>query len=294
VARGDAVAVLGRSEAKITEIFGSSVEATTIDGLTEARMRDFDAVVNLAGENIGNALRWSDATVQEIRQSRVNLTMQIAKLITASKSKARLLNASAIAVYGYEDETAEDVKDEEAALPERSVDVLTEVCANWEKAAREGLPDGHPLVLMRIGVVLAQGAGALGKMELPFRLGMGGRMGSGQQGLSWISLADMVGAVRFLLDHPEIVGPANVTAGFVRQAAFAQALASALHRPCLVPAPGFAVRLLLGRYMADALVFCNYRIQAKKLSGAGYDFADKDITLTLANIYSGTSCLPKR
>merc|ERR1712232_196417 len=122
--------------------------------------------------------------------------------------------------------------------------------------------------------------------EFPFRMCLGGRMGSGNQGLSWISLRDVVGAIIFLLDHPGITGPVNLTAGFSEQAAFAQALASALHRPCLLPAPAFAVKMLLGRDMAQALVLSNYRVEPKQLRDSGYVFHDTDLDRTLCNIYA--------
>lgn len=286
LARGDSVTVLGRSEARIADIFSGTVVSATMDTITESVMKDFDAVVNLTGENVGARMRWNEATVREIKESRVKLTSSLARLIATSGSSARLLNASGASAYGYVEETVVSVKDEDQLVPERSIDVLTEVCAHWEQAAAQNLPQGHPLVLMRIGVVLAGGAGALGKMELPFRMGLGGRIGSGEQGLSWISLRDAVGAIVFLLDHPEISGPVNLTAGFVSQAIFAQALASALHRPCLLPAPGFAVRLLLGSDMARSLVLSNYRIEPKRLRDAGYNFHDSDLMATLSDIYA--------
>eukprot|EP00931_Biecheleriopsis_adriatica_P040474 TRINITY_DN23196_c0_g1_i1.p1 TRINITY_DN23196_c0_g1~~TRINITY_DN23196_c0_g1_i1.p1 ORF type:complete len:306 (-),score=63.12 TRINITY_DN23196_c0_g1_i1:28-945(-) len=285
VARGDEVDVAGRSEIKIKEIFGDKVGATTLDALTPSSMQKFDAVVNLAGENVGAAMRWSDETIREIEDSRVRLTSTVARLISDSGSSIRLLNSSGISFYGYE-HGGESEMDERSGTIKLTPDVLTGVTLNWEEAACRNLPEGHPVVLMRTGVVLAKGAGALGKMELPFRMGAGGRIGSGEQGVSWISLRDCVQAIVFLLDRPEIRGPVNLTAGWVKQAAFAQALASALHRPCLLPAPAFAVRLLLGTGMADALVLSNYRVQPGVLKGEGFVFTDKDITSTLEAIYS--------
>mmetsp|Transcript_13264 Transcript_13264/g.27555 ORF Transcript_13264/g.27555 Transcript_13264/m.27555 type:complete len:307 (-) Transcript_13264:100-1020(-) len=286
LARGDTVTVLGRSEAKIADVFGDAVAATTLGQLTAARTCDFDAVVNLAGENVGASMRWSRDTLREILDSRVNLTSGLAKLIASGGSQARLLNSSGISIYGYKEEDVRGVKDEDTATPEQSVDPLTEVTAHWERAALQHLPEGHPVVLLRTGIVLARGAGALGKMELPFRLGLGGRLGSGKQGLSWISLRDTVGALLFLLDHPEVTGAVNITTGFVDQASFAQALASALYRPCLLPAPGFAIKMLLGGDMARALVLSNYCIDPKRLKDAGYSFQDTDLAVTLRDLYA--------
>jgi len=287
LARGDAVVVLGRSREKIEDLFGSSVGATTLEECTETDMQGFDAVVNLAGENVGAAMRWTSETLEEILQSRVNVTSSLAKLIRNSGSKARFLSASGISAYGYDKEADFMVKDEDSPTPQRCAsDALTEVTWKWERSATEHCPEGHPIVLLRIGVVLCRGAGALGKMELPFRMCVGGRIGSGKQGMSWISLRDVVGSIVFLLDRPDVCGPVNLTSGFSDQAAFAQALASALSRPCLLPAPGFAVKMLLGKDMAQALVLSNYRVEPKRLKDAGFCFHDLDLAATLAHIYS--------
>merc|ERR1712137_1009267 len=117
VDRGDVVTVLGRSRERIATMFGSAVAAVTMEELTNESVRELDAIVNLAGENVGASLRWSDATLQEIQSSRVNLTSRLAALISSSGGSCRLLNASGIAAYGYEDETMVDIKDEQSATP---------------------------------------------------------------------------------------------------------------------------------------------------------------------------------
>merc|ERR1712008_268688 len=156
----------------------------------------------------------------------------------------------------------------------------------WEQAAIDNCPEGHPVAFLRTGVVLCRGAGALGKMELPFRMGAGGRIGPGTQGFSWISLRDYVQAVMFVIDNAGIVGPVNITAAFCDQAIFAQALASALSRPCLLPAPAFAVRMLLGSKMANALVLSNYRVEPRRLLASGFVFQDTDLATTLCEMYA--------
>merc|ERR1712176_1649094 len=136
--------------------------------------------------------------------------------------------------------------------PKKHSDFLTDVTIQWEAAAMAELAPTR-VVLFRIGIVLCPGGGALGKMELPFKLGLGGRLGPGTQAMSWISLEDAVRAISFVLKRPEISGPVNLVSGFVPQIEFATALAAALHRPCLLPAPSFALRIALGSEMAQNL-----------------------------------------
>lgn len=283
--RGDSVVVIGRSKARILEVFGDVVQAETYDTLSTQLFSEFDAVANLVGENVGSAVRWTSSTMKEILESRLQTTSALAKLVAADGCRARFLSASGISVYGHQEEGDTVIKDEDAAIPESHSDFLTDVSIKWEAVARCHLP-ANRLVLLRIGVVLCPGAGALGKMEMPFRFGMGGRMGSGSQCMSWISLDDVVRALVFLLDNPDVSGPVNLVSGFVPQISFAQALASALHRPCFLPAPSFALKLVLGADMAKALVLSSHRVEPARLKAAGFAFGDVDIGTTLERLYN--------
>lgn len=283
--RGDDVIIVGRSRERILEVFGDTVRAETYETLTAEACSGIDAVVNLAGENVGARLGWTSESMHEILESRLRVTTDLAKLISTSREGPRLLNASGIAVYANQDDGDETVVDEDSAVPQNPHDFLTDVSVKWEGCATALLP-AKRIVLLRIGVVLSPGAGALAKMELPFRLGVGGRQGSGRQNLSWISIEDCVRAIVFLLDRPDVHGPVNLVAGFSAQIDFAEALATALHRPCFVATPSFALRWVLGEEMAKALVFSSHRIAPKRLRDAGFVFQDAELGPTLWRLYN--------
>eukprot|EP00930_Biecheleria_cincta_P062561 TRINITY_DN48012_c0_g1_i1.p1 TRINITY_DN48012_c0_g1~~TRINITY_DN48012_c0_g1_i1.p1 ORF type:complete len:308 (+),score=40.75 TRINITY_DN48012_c0_g1_i1:62-985(+) len=278
------VIVIGRSTEKIVQTFGDKVTAETWDSISAETLQAIDAAINLAGENVGGILRWTSEYMQKILDSRITTTSRLARLLAESGSRARLLNASGISIYGHQEYDSTEIKDEDSAVPKSHTDFLTDVTIKWEAAAAALLPESQ-IVFLRIGIVLCAGGGALGKMELPFKLGLGGPLGPGSQAMSWISLADAVRSICFILDRPEITGPVNLVSGFVAQADFAQALADALHRPCLLPAPSFALRMVLGSEMAHNLVLVNHRIDAKRLRDHGFQFDDTDLRAVMRRIY---------
>jgi len=285
LAQGDSVVVLGRSKDKIIETFGDSVTAETWDGITDESLLALDAAVNLAGENVGGVMRWTTDYMKNILDSRVETTSKLARRLAESGSTARLLNASGISIYGHQDYDDSAIKVEDSVVPETHSDFLTSVTIQWEAAATTSLPE-HQLVLLRIGIVLCPGGGALGKMELPFKLGLGGRLGPGTQAMSWISLEDAVRAICFILSQSEMKGPVNLVSDFVPQMKFAESLAAALHRPCLLPAPSFALRMVLGSEMAENLVLVNHRICGKRLRDAGFEFVDSDLDAVMRRMYA--------
>ena len=186
--RGDEVVVLGRSAARIVATFAGMlppVRAVTWGELTPALIAEIapDVVINLCGENVGAGLWWTPASMTAIRDSRISTTSRLAAAITGSGSSARLLSASGVSFYGDSD----DEVTEASGAGDVTGDYLAGVSVAWEAAALESLPAAR-CTFLRFGIVLAKGAGALGKMELPFRLGLGGRVGPGTQGMSWISL----------------------------------------------------------------------------------------------------------
>jgi NAD dependent epimerase/dehydratase family enzyme len=171
VARGDAVTVLGRSSAKIADIFGDAVSGSTLDALTEEAVRGFDAVVNLAGENVGANMRWSEATIREIEESRVKITSALASIIKASGANTRLLNASGISAYGYDEETAAVISDEDKPVPKAcGNDALTQVTARWEQAALDNLPGGIRLFSCGSESCLRRVVGLWGRWSCHFAL----------------------------------------------------------------------------------------------------------------------------
>jgi len=236
-----------------------------------------DAVINLAGTSIAGG-RWTPARKADIRDSRIRATQAIVAGLDGTRSTAALISSSATGYYGpHGDEplTEDD--------PPGS-DFLADVCRDWEGAARE-TRFATRVVLLRTGLVLSRDGGALPPMALPFRFGAGGRIGSGRQVMSWIHVDDWVGIVRWVLATPAVTGPINLTAPApVTNAVFARALAAALHRPAIVPAPAFALRLLLGE-MAEALILGGQRVVPHKAIGLGYRFRFATIDDALAEIY---------
>lgn len=225
-----------------------------------------DAAVHLAGENIAGG-RWTAERKARIRDSRVRGTQFLCEsLARLDRPPKVLLCASATGYYG-------DRKDE--VLREESAPgsgFLAEVCRAWEAAAEPALRAGIRVVSLRFGVVLSPAGGALAKMLPPFRLGLGGRIGTGRQYMSWIALDDAVGAACHALTAEALGGPVNAVApNPVRNLEFAQTLGRVLSRPALLPLPAFAARLALGE-MAEELLLASARVEPARLTAAGYPF----------------------
>ena len=223
-----------------------------------------DAIINLAGANIFQ--RWTDAAKDRIMESRVSCTRNI---LAAAKLDPRpgrvLLSASAVGYYGPQCEYEVD----ESYAP--GDDFLAEVSTAWEKEALEGEKAGMRVCLMRFGIVLESDGGALGMMKLPFKMGLGGKIGSGEQWMSWIHRLDLIRAAEFLLEHAEASGPFNFTAPEpVRNEKFAKTLGKVLSRPAIIPVPGLAMKLALGEF-GDVLLN-GAKVLPKKLTEMGFEF----------------------
>jgi uncharacterized protein (TIGR01777 family) len=235
-----------------------------------------DAVINLAGTSIAGG-RWTAARKAAIRDSRLRATRAIVAGLDGTRTGAALVSSSAVGYYGPR---GDEPLTEDA---EPGSDFLAGVCRDWEHAALETRSAAR-VVLLRTGLVLARDGGALPPMALPFRFGAGGRLGSGRQVMSWIHVDDWVGIVRWALATPAATGPINLTAPApVTNAVFTRALAAALHRPAIVPAPAFALRLLLGE-MADALLLGGQRVVPQKAIESGYRFRFATIDEALRDI----------
>jgi uncharacterized protein (TIGR01777 family) len=234
--------------------------------LDAARLVGLDAVVHLAGENIA-AGRWSDARKRRLRESRVAGTQLLAERLAATKSPPRVLvAASAVGFYGNRGDEVLT----EASPPGK--DFLADLCRDWEAAAQPAKDKGVRVVHLRLGMVLSPAGGALAKMLLPFRLGAGGRMGSGRQYWSWIALDDVIAVIERALTDGEISGPVNTVAPqAVTNAEFTRALGKALRRPTVFPMPAFAARMVFGE-LADALFFASQRVEPRRLLDRGHDF----------------------
>ena len=234
------------------------LDATSLEGR--------DAVVHLAGENIASG-RWTAERKARIRDSRVSGTQILcAALARLAQPPKVLVSASAIGYYG--DRGAEILREESAP----GAGFLPEVCQAWEAATQPAEQKGIRVVCLRIGIVLSPEGGALAKMLLPFKLGLGGVIGSGTQYMSWISLDDVVGIIHHTLVTDTVHGPVNTVAPQpVTNSVFTKTLGKVLGRPTLLPLPAFAARLAFGE-MADALLLASTRVESSRLAATGYVF----------------------
>lgn len=230
-------------------------------------LADADAVINLAGESIAGG-RWTEKKKRAILQSRIDCTSTIAAALAKPNGRPKILiNASAIGYYGNR---GDELLDESSSSG--SGDFLSDVCRQWEAAAKPAEAAGARVVYTRFGVVLSAEGGALAKMLLPFRMGVGGKVGSGRQYMSWVALDDVVDAVIECLANDSLRGPVNVVSpNPVTNYEFTKTLGRVLRRPTIFPLPAFAARLALGQ-MADELLLASQRVRPAKLMEAGYTF----------------------
>ncbi|MEP7340880.1 MAG: TIGR01777 family oxidoreductase [Acidobacteriota bacterium] len=236
-----------------------------------------EAVIHLAGEPV--AARWTDEHKRRIRDSRVkgtrNLVDGMAKLATVPKT---LVSGSAVGFYGNRGDEQVDERSKAGQ------GFLSNVCVEWEHEAERARSLGTRVAQVRIGVVLAQEGGALDKMLLPFKLGLGARLGNGRQWFPWIHLADIVGIIRHALINPQVTGPVNgVAPGIVNNADFTRELAAALHRPTFFPVPEFALKILMGE-MAE-VVLASHRVIPQVALDTGYEFKHPNLKPALESLF---------
>jgi len=234
--------------------------------LDTASLEGHEAAVHLAGEPVAEG-RWTDEKKRRIRESRTKGTTLLAATLARLAAPPRvLLLASAIGYYGNR---GAEILTETSANGE---DFLAGVCRDWESATEAARATGIRVVKLRIGVVLSGKGGALTKMLPPFKLGAGGKIGSGTQYMSWIALADVVGAIQHALAHEEVTGAVNVVAPHaVTNAEFTKTLGGVLGRPTLFAVPAFAARLAFGE-LADAALLASQRVEPNRLLATNYEF----------------------
>jgi uncharacterized protein len=239
-----------------------------------------DAVVNLAGASIAQG-RWTPERKKVLRTSRVETTRALVNALAKMAARPRVIvSASAIGYYGSR---RDEILNEESPPGNN---FLSDVAKEWESEAEKAEAMGIRVVRARFGVILSKEGGALPKMARPIQFGAGGRIGSGQQWISWITREDVVAVLRFALENGSIRGPINVVSPQpVRNAEFTAVLAKTLHRPAFFPAPAFALRLMLGE-MADALLLSSQRVVPAQLQAFGYHFLHPDLAIALKSIYS--------
>jgi uncharacterized protein (TIGR01777 family) len=257
---GDGHEVRGLSRGADWDPEGGRIDPAVLDGV--------DAVVHLAGEGIGDH-RWSDEHKRRVLDSRVNGTGALARAIAATDAGSQpkvFVSGSAVGYYG----------DRQEAVSEESQSgqgFLADVCRQWEAATAPASEAGVRTVLLRTGVVLSPKGGALAKQLTPFKLGAGGKLGKGDQWLSWVSIDDEVGAIRHAIDHAGVVGPLNATApNPVTNAEFTKTLARVLGRPAVLTVPSFALRAMFGKGMADEMLLAGQRVLPARLEATGYAF----------------------
>lgn len=245
--------------------------------LNPALVSGFDAVIHLAGESVVG--RWTAAKKQRIRDSRVLGTRTLADAVAGAERKPRVFAAaSAIGYYGNR---GDEILQETSPF---GTGFLAETCREWEAAAGPVENAGIRTVHLRTGVVLSEHGGALEKLLLPFRLGLGGRLGSGQQWMSWIHLDDIVGAILHLVSNETVNGPVNLIAPTpVRNAEFTAVLGNVLSRPTLFPVPEFALKLAMGE-MAEEVLLGSQRVEPKQLTASGYDFKFRNLRDALEDL----------
>ena len=280
---GHIVVAWVRSEARARARLGAEIETVNAGAGTAALTAELercDAVVNLAGEPIVGA-RWTDERRQTLRESRVGVTARLVEALAAARRRPRVLvSGSAVGYYGNR---ADETLDETSSPGD---DFLARLCQDWEAAALDAEKLGLRVVLIRTGAVLGREGGALAPMLLPFRLGLGGPMGSGQQHLPWIHLHDLVKIITVALADERIRGPVNGAAPEpATNRAFAKALGRALRRPAIVPVPAFAIRAIFGE--AAAVILSSQRVDPAALRPTGFRFAFPSLTAALADVLGG-------
>ena len=263
--------------ADVTRLVRSSAGAgeiewhPNIDQIDGTQLEGFDAVINLAGENIA-AGRWTDEVKRKIHDSRVNGTRLLSEAIARLKQRpAVFLCASATGIYG---DRGDETLDEQS---ESGGGFLAGVCREWEQATEPALQAGVRTVTLRFGPILAREGGMLAKLLTPFKMGMGGKVGSGKQYISWVAIDDVVNAIKLALNDASLRGPLNIVSpNPVTNEEFTKTLGHVLSRPTALAMPAFAVRLAFGE-MADEMLLTSQRVIPKKLNDAGYEFLQPEL-----------------
>jgi uncharacterized protein len=238
-------------------------------------LENTDAVVNLCGSPMASR-RWSGEVKQAIRDSRIGPTEVLAAAVAEHRVPI-LVNASAVGYYG---DTGK--REVEETAPAGS-GFLAQVCRDWETATAAAQRAGARVVRVRTGLVISRSGGLLGQLKPLFALGLGGRLGSGEQYMPWISLDDEVGAIRFALEHDEVSGPVNLSGPVpVTNAEFTAAVGKAMHRPTPLVVPGFALRLLRGTELVEEMVLSGQRAEPAVLRKHGYPFQHATLPAALA------------
>ncbi len=257
-----------------TEIFWDIEKGT----LNADELEGIDAAVHLAGENLAEG-RWTEEKKRRILESRAKGTRLLSEALAKLKRKPQVLvSASAVGFYGNR---GDELLTEQSSS---GSDFVSEVCREWELATQPAAQAGVRVVNLRFGVIFSRESGALKKMLFPFKMGVGGKLGSGQQYMSWITVDDAVGVIEFAIENESLRGPVNAVApDAVTNKEFTKALGSALSRPTIFPVPKFAARLVFGE-MADETLLSSQRVEPQRLKEEGYAFKYPEIKSALKHV----------
>jgi uncharacterized protein (TIGR01777 family) len=256
---------------------GGEIAWNPAQSLDPELVSGFDSVIHLSGESILG--RWTDAKKKRIVESRVRTTLNLSEaLVKAPQRPGRFLCASAVGYYGTR---GDEILDEQSSSGNQ---FASELAREWEAATQPAAAAGIRTVHLRFGAALSKNGGALGKMLLPFKLGLGGKTGDGRQWMPWIAIADVVGAILWILNHEALSGPVNlVSPNPVPNAEFAKTLAAVLTRPAFFSIPAFAVKLAFGE-MGEEILLGSQRVEPAKLLASGYIFQQPELRRALEEI----------
>ena len=280
------VTVLGRDIANLHHHFTKPVNTVTWESLPNLEANTYDAVINLCGYNIA-ASRWSASVKEQIIQSRVKTTSTLVDWAIKQEAKPHFICANAVGIYGMQDSADNAELDEDSPIYfEHPRDFMSEIGIRWQQALQPAIDYGLNVASTRFGVVIGYGEGILQKLSPSFYMGFGSVIGDGNQTMSWVHIDDVVSAIIFLLNKPDLKGAFNLTSPHpVSQAEFARALATTMHRPLLFKIPAFVIRILLGE-MGDCLLLNGQRVVPNRLINLGYEFRYPNLVDALRHEYN--------
>ncbi len=276
-AKGHEIYKLSRSEAKNAD----EIQWDAYEGFApseQSKLENLDAVVHLAGDNVADG-NWTEAKKRSIKESRVTGTRTLVDALKKCEKPPKIfVSASAIGFYGNR---GDEILTEESAA---GSGFFPEVCTEWENESIKAADFGARVVMPRIGVVLTKDGGALEKMLTPFKFGVGGTVGSGEQYMSWIALDDLIRIILFALENESVHGVVNAVApNPVTNKEFTDTLGKVLNRPTIIPVPAFGIKFLFGE-MGETLLLQGARVLPEKLENAGFEFKFTELETTLRHI----------
>jgi len=264
--------LVGRDKQRLEPQFPDQAELYSWDTLETLDANEVDLIINLSGQNI-SAAPWTDATKEQIIASRVDTNLALINWAINTQATPRFFSANAVGIYGPQANGDSNELNENTPIDdENPQDFLSLVAIRWQDSLQKAIDHGMQVIPMRFGVVLKQDDGMLKSLKFSFKLGLGATLGDGKQAISWIHIDDLVSAIQFLIAHPDLEGPINLTAPYpVSQSEFAKTLAKTLHRPLILKLPAFVIRMLFGE-MGTNLLLQGQRVKPERLLNEGFQF----------------------